>query len=94
MDEKKYENQLINKYDIATSNTIQAAADASFKAIFSQLNLSEAEVAKIASDQLEELIKLRRANDTLTEQLRLAKYETAKAMLKMKAMENGEEVDD
>ena len=76
------------------TNTIQAAADASFKAIFSQLNLSEAEVAKIASDQLEELIKLRRENDTLAEQLRLARYDAAKAGLKLKAIESGEEVDD
>lgn len=81
MNEMKYEDSLINKYDIETSATIQQAADASFKAIFNQLSMSEAEVYKTCSDQLKELLSLRRENDTLQESLRLAKCEAAELRL-------------
>jgi len=93
MNEKKYEDELINKYDIATSSTIQAAADASFKAIFNQLNLSEAEAYKLAADQLTELRKVKKENEKLQEDLRLAKYEVAELKLKEKAREKGVDVD-
>ena len=51
MGEQKYEKALVNVYDIETSKTIQAAADASFRAIFSQLNMSEAEIYKTCGEQ-------------------------------------------
>ena len=35
MNEAKFENAIMNRYDIETSATIQQAAEASFKAIFS-----------------------------------------------------------
>ena len=34
MNEDKFENAILNRYDIETSETIQQAANASFKAIF------------------------------------------------------------
>ena len=86
--------ELINKYDVQTSSTIQAAADASFKAIFNQLNLSEAEVYKIAAEQLAELRKVKQENEKLKEQLRREKYKVAQAELKEEAREKGLEVYD
>ena len=87
-------NELINKYDIQTSSTIQAAADASFKAIFNQLNLSDAEVYKIVQEQLGELRKLRQENDKLKEDLRLSRYQCTELRLKEKARAQGKEVDE
>lgn len=89
MNEDKFEDAILNKYDIATSATIQQAADASTKAIFHQLSLGESEVWKIAQDQLQELLKLRKDNDKLQEELRLARYDLAKNGLIKKAKEQG-----
>lgn len=95
MDEKKYENALVNKYDIETSSTIQQAADASFKAIMNQLGLGEAEIFVTAQKQLAEIQSLRRENATLTENLRKAKYELAKINLEEEAKRRGiEDVDE
>ena len=94
MDEKQYEDELINKYDVQTSSTIQAAADASFKAIFNQLNLSDAEVYKIAADQLQELRKVKGENEKLKEQLRREKYKVSQFELREEAREKGLEVYD
>ena len=95
MDEKKYENALVNKYDIETSSTIQQAADASFKAIMNQLGLGEAEIFVTAQKQLAEIQTLRRENATLTENLRKAKYELAKINLEEEAKRRGiEDVDE
>ena len=82
MNEMKYEKGLVNKYDIETSATIEQAAEASFKAIISQLGLSEAEVYKTCQDQLKRLTELQRENSTLKENLRLAKMEIAEEKLK------------
>lgn len=92
MSEYKYEDALVNKYDIATSETIQQAADASFKAIMNQLSLGEAEVWKTCKEQLGELEQLRRENFKLQEDIRKAKYELAKIELKEKAKEKGIDV--
>lgn len=81
MNEMKYEDAILNMYDVETSKTINQAAEASFAAIFSQLNLSEAEVYKTCQDQLKKLIQLQRENATLTENLRLAKREIAEKKL-------------
>lgn len=81
MNEMKYEKAILNKYDVETSATIQQAADASFKAIFSQLSLSEAEVYKTCQDQLKKLVELQRENLTLQENLRLAKRQVAEMKL-------------
>lgn len=87
MNEAKFEKAILNKYDIETSETISQAAEASIKAIFTQLSLGEAEVWKLAQEQLGELQKLRRENSSLQEQLRKAKYEVAKMELEEKAKE-------
>ena len=94
MDETKFEDALVNKYDIATSSTIQQAADASFKAIMSQLSLGEAEVWQTCAEQLKTIDELRRENMTLTENLRTTKYELAKKKKKKEAMERNVGKDD
>ena len=94
MDEKQYEDELINKYDVQTSSTIQAAADASFQAIFNQLHLSDAEVYKIAADQLQELRKVKGENEKLKEQLRRERYKVSQFELREEAREKGLEVYD
>lgn len=87
MNEQKYEKAILNRYDIETSATIQQAADASFKAIFGQLSLSESEVWKITQDQFVELTKLRKENSKLQEELRKAKYRIAEIGLLEKEKE-------
>lgn len=81
MNEMKYENAILNMYDVETSKSINQAADASFTAIFNQLSMSEAEVYKTCQDQLKKLLSLQRENATLTENLRLAKRELAEKKL-------------
>ena len=85
MNEKKYENAMVNKYDIATGATMQQAADISMNAIMKQLSFSDAEVWKITQEQYSELVKIRRENMRLEEELRKAKYDLAAEKLKAKA---------
>jgi hypothetical protein len=94
MNEQKYEKALLNRYDIETSATIQQAADASFKAIFGQLGLSDSEVWKLTQDQFEELTKLRRENTKLQEEVRKAKYRVAELNLLEKEREAKGRLDD
>lgn len=97
MNEMKYENAILNMYDVETSKSINQAADASFAAIFNQLSMSEAEVYKTCQDQLKKLLSLQRENATLTENLRLAKRELAEKKLKEEKRqydkENGDDGD-
>ena len=81
MNEMKYEDAILNMYDIETSKSINQAAEASFAAIFSQLNMSEAEVYKTCQDQFKKLVEMQRENTTLKENLRLAKREIAEMKL-------------
>ena len=85
MNEKKYEDDIVNRYDIETSSTIQQAAEASFKAIMGQLSLSDAEVWKLTQDQYAELVSLRREKAKLEEDLRKEKYKVAEMILQEKA---------
>lgn len=97
MNEMKYENAILNMYDVETSKSINQAADASFAAIFNQLSMSEAEVYKTCQDQLKKLLSLQRENATLTENLRLAKRELAEKKLEEEKCqydkENGDDGD-
>lgn len=97
MNEMKYENAILNMYDVETSKSINQAADASFAAIFNQLSMSEAEVYKTCQDQLKKLLSLQRENATLTENLRLAKRELAERKLEEEKRqydkENGDDGD-
>lgn len=97
MNEMKYENAILNMYDVETSKSINQAADASFAAIFNQLSMSEAEVYKTCQDQLKKLLLLQRENATLTENLRLAKRELAEKKLEEEKRqydkENGDDGD-
>ena len=94
MGEDKFEEAIMNEYDIMTSKTIQQAADASFEAIFKQLNMSDAEVWQVCSNQLAELKTIRQENASLKEELRQAKYELAKNNLKLEAKRRGISIDD
>lgn len=87
MNEQKFEKALMNRYDIETSETIQQAADASFKAIFNQLGMSESEIWKQCQEQFKELTSLRKKNAKLEEDLRLAKVQVAEMKLKEKEKE-------
>ena len=91
MNEMKYEDATLNKYDIETSETIQQAADASFKAIFSQLGLSEADIAVECSKQLHEIRELRGQLMDAQENLRLAKKEIVKMRLEKQKEEYDKE---
>lgn len=97
MNELKYEDAILNMYDIETSKSINQAAEASFAAIFSQLNMSEAEVYKTCQDQLKKLVEMQRENTTLKENLRLAKREIAEIKLEKEKeayeKENGSQED-
>lgn len=94
MNEMKYEDATLNKYDIETSETIQQAADASFKAIFSQLGLSEADISVTCTQQLHEIRDLRSQLADTQENLRLTKREIAKMKLEKQKEEYDKEHED
>lgn len=94
MSNQKYEKAVVNRYDIETSETIQQAANASFKAIFSQLSLGETDVWKICQNQLEELKKIRKENSDLQEKNRKLHCEISEMELKQKAIEKGIQVEE
>ena len=79
---------------MATSESIQQCADASIKAIFSQLAYSESDAFKTVADQLAELEKLRKQLDDLQEENRKLKYQAKKKELEEKAKEEGVWEDD
>ena len=91
MNEMKYEDAILNMYDIETSKSIEQAANASFKAIFNQLSMSDAEYAKQCTEQLQRIQKLTREKDALQEENRKLKYEMTKRDLEEKAKEVAEE---
>lgn len=91
MHEMKYEDAILNMYDIETSKSIEQAANASFKAIFNQLSMSDAEYAKQCTEQLQRIQKLTREKDALQEENRKLKYEMTKRDLEEKAKEIAEE---
>ena len=91
MNEMKYEDAILNMHDIETSKSIEQAANASFKAIFNQLSMSDAEYAKQCTEQLQRIQKLTREKDALQEENRKLKYEMTKRDLEEKAKEIAEE---
>ena len=91
MNEMKYEDAILNMYDIETSKSIEQAANTSFKAIFNQLSMSDAEYAKQCTEQLQRIQKLTREKDALQEENRKLKYEMTKRDLEEKAKEIAEE---
>ena len=72
--EKQYEDGILNLYDIQTSESINQAAEASMKAIFSQLSIATNvnEQFTIIQNQRDDLIKLRKENQKLKEDIRRA----------------------
>ena len=91
MNEMKYEDVILNMYDIETSKSIEQAANASMKAIFNQLSMSDAEYSKQCAEQLKRIEKLTRENSGLQEEVRKLKYEMTKTELEAKAKEIAEE---
>ena len=91
MNEMKYEDAILNMYDIETSKSIEQAANASFKAIFNQLSMSDAEYAKQCTEQLQRIQKQTKEKDALQEENRKLKYEMTKRDLEEKAKEIAEE---
>lgn len=87
MSDELFENELANAYDIKTSNAMQMAAEASWKAIFGQLNISESEFSEIVKNQRETIMNLRTQLDTTIEQLRLANIKLKKIELENKLRE-------
>lgn len=85
LDDGMYEDALINAYDIKTSNAMQSAANASWKAIFEQLNLSDGEFQKIISEQRDTITKLRGELLDVKESLRLANIELKRHELEEQA---------
>lgn len=89
MAELKYEQGLPNRYDIETSKSIEQAANASFKAIMNQLNMSDSEYMVTIAEQLKRITELQRELSSTKEDLRLAKREIAELKLEEKAKEEG-----
>ena len=75
MDEALFEDALINRYDVATCEGMQQAAEASWKAIFGQLNLSDSELASVVQNQNETIRKLKKELTELKEKFRLYNIE-------------------
>jgi hypothetical protein len=67
MNEELFEDELANAYDIKTSHAMQMAAEASWKGIFEQLNLSESEFSEIIKTQRETIVNLRSELDKVKE---------------------------
>lgn len=89
MAELKYEQGLPNRYDIETSKSIEQAANASFKAIMNQLNMSDSEYMVTTAEQFKRITELQRELSSTKEDLRLAKREIAELKLEEKAKEEG-----
>lgn len=87
MNDELFEDELVNAYDIKTSNAMQMAAEASWKGIFSQLNISESEFSEIVKNQRETIMVLRQQLDDTKEQLRLANITIKKIELEQKLRE-------
>lgn len=89
MAELKYEKGLPNRYDIETSESIEQAANASFKAIMNQLNMSDSEYMVTTAEQYKRITELQRELSGTKEELRLAKRQIAEIRLAEKAKEEG-----
>ena len=87
MNDELFEDELVNAYDIKTSNAMQMAAEASWKGIFSQLNISESEFSEIVKNKRETIMVLRQQLDDTKEQLRLANITIKKIELEQKLRE-------
>ena len=84
MDDEMFEDALVNAYDIKTSNAMQMAADASWKAIFGQLNISESEFSEVVKNQRETIMNLRAETEDLKEKLRKANVQIKRYELEAK----------
>lgn len=89
MDEKMFEDALPNAYDIKTSEAMVMAAEASWKGIFSQLNISESEFSEVVKHQRETITELRRELDDTKEELRLANVELKRQELQERLRKQG-----
>ena len=93
MDASLFEDGIANRYDVITSESIQQAADASWKAIFNQLSFDETEYSKIIKDQNETIRNNQKLIDDLTENLRLANIEIERNKLIQQQLERKQLLD-
>ena len=84
MNEKQYERGILNRFDIATSQSIQQAADASVKAIFEQLNIGGNETYTIIQNQNDAIRTLEKKLRETEEELRRANCKIVEMKLKHK----------
>lgn len=83
-----YDDGKVNRYDIATSESMQQAADISSAAIMKQISLSEADYAEMLKEQREKLSELYKECARLKEENRLIyKQITKQELLKELAIE-------
>lgn len=83
-----YDDGKVNRYDIATSESMRQAADISAAAIMKQISLSEADYAEMLKEQREKLSELYKECARLKEENRLIyKQITKQELLKELAIE-------
>ena len=92
MDLDMFEDALVNRYDIATCEGMQQAAEASWKAIFNQLNISDSEYATVVQNQNERIRKMQKELMDTKEALRLANIQIKRRELEdLAKIQNGGE---
>lgn len=87
MNSKQYERGILNRYDIATSESIEQAAEASVKAIFSQLNIGGNESYTIIQQQNDTIRDLTKKLNKVEEDLRKANCKITEMKLQKKLEE-------
>lgn len=93
MSEKQYEPGILNQFDISTSQSIQEAANASWEAIFNQLNVAGNESYKIIQQQREMVKNSKKKLERAEEDLRLANCEIVKLKMQIKQLQRGDSDD-
>lgn len=88
--EKQYEKGILNRFDIATSESIEQAAEASVKAIFSQLNIGGNETYTIIQNQNDAIRSLEKKLRNSEEDLRKANCKIVELKLKLKDAKESE----
>ena len=93
MSEKQYERGILNQFDISTSQSIQEAANASWEAIFNQLNVAGNDSYKVIQQQREMVKTSKKKLERAEEDLRLANCEIVKLKMKIKQLQKGDSDD-
>ena len=70
-EERGYDKEAVNLYDIETSKAIEQVATISFKAMLNQVNFSNTDYAGILADQCKKVLEYRQAAMKSAEMARL-----------------------